>query len=382
MKINTSFEFNNSIQGLLLIFLCFFIQNCKKSDNKPTAFHENITLSALANDGGMFAFVDGDNLIRIDKNGSRQWYFENPLVQDMQILLKCPNDDVLMIGTEKVKDSLLVGYDFYHIAVKKVSAAGNLIWSNAYLGDNKFSYNSLNSAVLLPSGDICISSTNNPLFSSNPVCQLIKINTNGIEVHHNSYPGLPEVMLYNSDNNNLLMLTDSQIFKLDSSLKAGVPKTSTMPNIFNGFADQDGLLLHYGNGTVEKDRVPVIELYDLDGNFKFKKSYSTLKGYVINTINKGRNGHYLITGYQSFTEAGAHPTSDVMFMEIDASGNLLNNKSYAFDVRDFGYSVYNRTNDYLLVGRSEHSEYNQLFSSWLVVGQPVWMLLDENGNSK
>ena len=170
--------------------------------------------------------------------------------------------------------------------------------------------------------------------------------------------------------------------QLDSSLKAGVPKTSSMSNIFKGFADQDGLLLHYGSGSVEKDRVPVIELYDLDGNFIFKKSYSTLKGYVINTINKGRNGHYLITGYQSFTDAGAPPTSDVMFMEIDASGNLLNSKSYAFDVRDFGYSVYNRTNDYLLVGRSEHSEYNQLFSSWRVVGQPVWMLLDENGNSK
>lgn len=378
-------QLKSNLVFLAIVLFLLGIQSCvkdSKKSNTPSEY-QNITVCVLANDGGLFALDGNKNLIRTDKNGNKLWYFENTSVKDIQLLLKWPNDDVLMIGTEKVKDTLLVGYDFYHITATKVSASGKLVWSNIYLGDNKFSYNVLNSGVLLPSGDICLSSTNKPIFSSlDPECQLIKLNTDGKVIHQVAFPSLRDVVLYNSDNTNMLMVSGKQIIKVDSSLKSGAVKIRDIAYIFRGFSDADGLLLHSSSGTSDKEMVPTINFYDLDGSFKFEKTYPNLKGYVISNINKGLNGHYLIAGSQGFADAGAPPNSDVMFMEIDAAGNLFQTKTYAYDVRDYGYTVFNRTGDYLLVGRAEHSEYSQLFSSWYVVGKAVWMSLDENGNRK
>ena len=68
-------------------------------------------------------------------------------------------------------------------------------------------------------------------------------------------------------------------------------------------------------------------------------------------------------------------------MEISAAGDVLHYKTYDSDHLDQGYVVYNRNDDYLLLGLSQHDETN-IFGFSRTISTAKWLKLNDNGDAQ
>ncbi len=360
-------------------------------------------------------------------------FSQAPPVLDWQQCLGGSNYDVatkiipandggyIIVGTTNSNNGTVSGnHGSSDVWVVKLDAAGTMLWQKC-LGGNKV--DAAVSAIQLPGGKIIVLATvnsnngnvtNNHGGNSNTSdIWLVALNSTGTLLWQKTFGGsasdVAHVLLKTSDDNLLIGAStvsnngnvsfnhggeDFWLIKADTLGNMIWEKTfgGTGTDICNTITEAGNGYLLAGSSNSDNCDVTLnlggddfwIVKTDLQGNIEWEKSYGGTGNESAFSSLCMPSGNFVIGGYTTSSDINIienHGGSEFWMIEIDSSGNLLNESTFGGYNADLAFTIINADADgYLLAGTSSSTDFD-LLNSQNHGGEDCWLMkTDPAGN--
>jgi hypothetical protein len=169
--------------------------------------------------------------------------------------------------------------------------------------------------------------------------------------------------------------TDGYVVKVDAGGNLGWNITlggENVDKLFSAVETQDGFVLVGLTYSFGNDSEVWVVKTDVDGNVVWNKTYGGAMEDAGRAVALTADNHYVVAGYTNSMGNGDY---DFLLLKIDASGNLLWDKTYGGTQSDKAYAIAETTDGYVVVGdtRSKGAGDND---AWIIKtdldGNVIW----------
>jgi hypothetical protein len=169
--------------------------------------------------------------------------------------------------------------------------------------------------------------------------------------------------------------TDGYVVKIDAGGNLVWNSTlggKNVDKLFSAVETQDGFVLVGLTYSFGNDSEVWVVKTDVDGNVVWNKTYGGAMEDAGRAVALTADNHYVVAGY---TNSKGNGDYDFLLLKIDASGNLLWDKTYGGTQSDKAYAIAETTDGYVVVGdtRSKGAGDND---AWIIKtdldGNVIW----------
>lgn len=222
------------------------------------------------------------------------------------------------------------GFDFWLL---KLDASGNIVWQRTYGG---YSWDEASTVRRTGDGGYVIAGTAGSPFAPSMAPWLLKLDANGNVQWHRAY---------------------------GSALGGNAGAGDVQPTADGGYVVA-GYTYSFGAGQTDAWLLKL----DATGNIAWQETYGSATYDGARSVQPTSDGGYVVAGLRQF---GA-PDNDAWVFKVDASGNLLWQRTYGGTGDDFAYSVRSTADGGYVAGGATRSFGAGAYDVWL-------LKLDANG---